>query len=96
MRAGTGTAGEAYSVGAYAVQVASERSAAAAHATFRALRAKFPNQLGGREPIVRRAYLDARGIYYRAMIGPFASMERAAGMCSTLKAAGGNCLVQRK
>jgi len=95
MRAGRGTAGEAYSAGAYAVQVASERSAAAAHASFRALRAKFPNQLGGREPIVRRAYLGARGIYYRAMIGPFASMERAAGMCSTLKAAGGNCLVQR-
>ena len=32
----------------------SERSAAEADASFRALRAKFPNQLGGREPIVRR------------------------------------------
>jgi hypothetical protein len=39
--------------GAYAVQVASECSAADAHASFRTLRAKFPNQLGGREPIVR-------------------------------------------
>ena len=70
-------------------------SAAEARASFRALRAKFPNQLGGREPIVRRTDLGAKGTYYRAMVGPFASMEKAAGMCRTLKAAGCNCLVQR-
>jgi cell division protein FtsN len=34
-------------------------------------------------------------IYYRAMVGPFASIEKAAGMCKTLKAAGGNCVIQR-
>ena len=95
MQAGRGTAVEASSGGAYAVQLTSESSAAEAHASFRALRAKFPNQLGGREPIVRRTDLGAKGIYYRAMVGPFASMEKAAGMCRTLKAAGGNCLVQR-
>ena len=95
MPAGRENAAEVSSSGSYVVQVASERSAAKAHASFRALRAKFPNQLGEREPIVRRIYLGAKGIYYRAMIGPFASMERAAGMCGTLKAAGGSCLVQR-
>jgi hypothetical protein len=57
--------------------------------------AKFPNQLGGREPIVRRTDLGAKGIYYRTMVGPFASMENAARMCRTLKAASGNCLIQR-
>ena len=90
-----GTAAETSSSGGYAVQVSSQRSEAEAHAAFRALRSKFPNQLGGREPIVRRADLGAKGIYYRAMVGPFASMEEAAGMCSNLKAAGGTCLVQR-
>ena len=95
MQARSGTAVEVSSGGAYAVQVASQRSAAKAHASFRALRAKFPNQLSGREPIVRRTDLGAKGIYYRAMVGPFASMEKAAGMCRTLKAAGCNCLVQR-
>jgi hypothetical protein len=95
MQAGSGTAAEVSSGGAYAVQLASERSASEAHASFRALRAKFPNQLGGREPIVRRTDLGAKGIYYRAMVGPFASMEKAAGMCRTLKVAGCNCLVQR-
>jgi cell division septation protein DedD len=90
-----GGAAETASSGGYAVQVSSQRSEADAHAAFRALRNKFPTQLGGREPIVRRADLGAKGIYYRAMVGPFASMEEAAGMCSNLKAAGGTCLVQR-
>jgi cell division protein FtsN len=95
MQVGIGPVAEVSSGGTYAVQVTSERSAAEAHASFRALRAKFPNQLGGREPIVRRTDLGAKGIYYRAMVGPFASMEKAAGMCRTLKTAGCNCLVQR-
>lgn len=81
--------------GGYAVQVTSQRSEAEAQTEFRALRAKFPSQLGGREPIVRRADLGAKGVFYRAMVGPFASMEQAAEMCSSLKAAGGNCIVQR-
>jgi hypothetical protein len=79
----------------YAVQVTSQHSEADAKASFKELRAKFPNQLSGREPIIRRADLGAKGVYYRAMVGPFASMEEAAGMCSSLKAAGGNCIVQR-
>jgi SPOR domain len=92
--AGREAAGERSS-GGYTVQVTSQHSAAAAHTSFRALQAKFPNQLGGREPIVRRANLGAKGIYYRAMVGTFSSMEKAAGMCKTLKAAGGNCVIQR-
>jgi hypothetical protein len=30
------------------------------------------------------------GIYYRALVGPFASAEKAAKLCSGLKAAGGD------
>ncbi len=81
--------------GGYAVQVTSQRSEADAKASFRELQAKFPGQLRGREPIIRRADLGAKGVYYRAMVGPFASVEQAAGACSSIKAAGGNCLVQR-
>jgi len=83
------------SAGGYAVQLTSQRSEAAAQAAFRSLQAKYPNQLGGHEPILRRADLGSKGVYYRALVGPFASMEEAAGMCSSLKAAGGNCIVQR-
>jgi SPOR domain len=95
MPAGTGPAAEASSGGGYAVAVASERSAADAEAVFRSLQAKFPNQLGGREPIVRRTDLGPEGIYYRASIGPFVSMKAAAGVCSSLKAAGESCLVEK-
>lgn len=81
--------------GGYSVQVTSQRSEAAAQAEFRALRSKFPTQLGGHEPLIRRADLGDKGVYYRALVGPFASMEQAANMCGALKAAGGTCVVQR-
>jgi hypothetical protein len=83
------------SSGGYAVQVTSQRSEAEAQAAFRELRSKFPKELSGRQPIIRRADLGAKGTYYRALVGPFASATEAAGLCSGLKAAGGNCLVQR-
>ena len=73
----------------------SQRSEAEAQAAYRALSAKYPGQLGGHQPMVRRADLGAKGVYYRALVGPFASMEQAASVCSSLKAAGGNCIVQR-
>jgi nitrate reductase NapE component len=81
--------------GGYAVQVTSERSESNAQAALQALQAKYPNQLSGRQPIIRRADLGAKGIYYRVLVGTFASAEEAAGLCSKLKAAGGNCIVQR-
>jgi cell division protein FtsN len=81
--------------GGYAVQVTSQRSETGAQAEFRALKAKFPNQLGGRAPLIRRADLGAKGVYYRALVGPFASAEQATAMCSGLKSAGGSCIVQR-
>jgi hypothetical protein len=77
----------------YAVQVTSERNESGAQAAFRALQAKHPNQLRGREALIRRADLGAAGIYYRALVGPFASAEKAAKMCSGLKAAGGDCVI---
>src|SRR5262249_26316849 len=53
----------------YAVQVTSERSESGAQAAFRALQAKYPKQLSGRQLIIRRADLGAAGIYYRALVG---------------------------
>jgi len=81
--------------GGYAVQVTSERSESRAQAAFRALQAKYPNQLSGHQPIIRRADLGGAGIYYRALVGPFAAAEKAAKMCSRLKAAGGDCIIQK-
>ena len=88
-------AAEASSGGSYEVAVASERSVADAEAVFRSLQAKFPNQLGGRDAIVRRTDIGPEGTYYRASIGPFTSMKAAARVCSSLKAAGESCLVEK-
>jgi len=77
------------------VQVSSQRSEGEAQAAFRSLQAKFPNQLGGRQPSIHKADLGAKGTYYRAMVGPFANANEASQLCSSLKAAGGQCLVQR-
>jgi hypothetical protein len=81
--------------GSYVVQVSSQRSEEEAHSSFRDLQAKYPDVLGGRTPIIRRADLGAKGTFFRAMVGPFASSDQATELCSNLKAAGGSCLVQR-
>jgi hypothetical protein len=81
--------------GGYAVQVTSQRSEAEAQSEFKTLQAKFPGQLGNRQPIIHRADLAEKGTFYRALVGPFASSEAAAAMCSNLKAAGGSCIVQK-
>jgi hypothetical protein len=93
--AGTPAEAAPPSAGGYVIQVTSQRSEADAQAAFHSLQTKYPDQLGGREPLVRRADLGEKGIYYRALVGPFASMEQAAGICGNLKAAGGSCIVQR-
>jgi hypothetical protein len=77
------------------VQVSSQRSEADAQSSFRALQGKFPSQLGSRQAVVRRADLGDKGTYYRAMVGPFASASEASELCSSLKSAGGQCIVQR-
>ena len=81
--------------GGYAVQVTSERSESRAQAAFRALQAKYPIQLSGRHPIIRRADLGAAGTYYRALVGPLRSAEEAKRLCSGLKAAGADCIIQK-
>ena len=80
--------------GGYAVQVSSQRSEAEAQTAFRSLQTKYPSQLGGKQPLIRHVDLGAKGVYYRAMVGPMAS-EEASQLCSSLKAAGGQCIIQR-
>ena len=81
--------------GGYSVQVSSQRSEAEAQSAYRGLQAKYPVQLGGHTSSVRQVNLGDKGVFYRTLVGPYASMEQAAQMCSSLKAAGGSCIVQR-
>ena len=77
------------------VQVSSQRSEAEAQAAFKSLQAKYPDQLGGRQPLIRQVDLGSKGTYYRAMVGPFTNPSEAGELCTSLKAAGGQCLIQK-
>ena len=79
----------------YLVQVSSEKNEADAQASYRALQSKFPSVLGSRSPVIKRADLGDKGVYYRAMVGPFGTPEEASQFCGSLKTAGGQCVVQR-
>ena len=81
--------------GGYVVQLSSQRTENDAHATFRSLQAKFPNELGNRQVIIRRADLGSKGIVYRTNVGPFATAHEAGQFCANYKAVGGQCIVPR-
>lgn len=91
----TASAPPAAASGNYVVQVSSQRSEADAQASYRALQGKYPSVLGSRSASIRRADLGDRGVYYRAMVGPFGSSEDATRLCDSLKAAGGQCNIMR-
>ena len=53
------------------------RTKSDAQASYRALQGKYPTVLGSRSPVIKRADLGDKGVYYRAMIGPFGSADEA-------------------
>ena len=63
-----------------------------ARASYQVLQQKYASVLGGREA---RFDLGDKGVYYRALIGPFATADQANSFCGDLKAAGGRCIVQK-
>ena len=79
----------------YLVQVSSQKNEADVQASYRALQNKFPAALRSRPPVIKRADLGAKGIYYRTMVGPFGSTEEATQFCGNLKSAGGRCVIQK-
>jgi hypothetical protein len=80
--------------GGFIVQVSSQKSEADAQASYRALQAKYA-QLKSHQPIIRRADLGSKGVFYRAMVGPFESGDEAVQFCNGLKQAGGQCIIHR-
>ena len=81
--------------GSYAVQVSSRRSQADAQAALNRMQSRFASVIGGQPVMVKRVDLGAKGVYYRAMVGPFGSSDQASKLCGRLKSAGGSCFVQR-
>ncbi|MDR6870611.1 hypothetical protein J2Y55_001611 [Bosea sp. BE125] len=85
IRAGTGD---------FAVQLGAPGSEAEARATFSALQRKYPDQLGGQAPIVRKTELAGGKTVYRLRVGPY-SRDDATAMCTQLQTAGGQCFIAK-
>jgi cell division septation protein DedD len=81
--------------GGYVVQLSSQRSEEEARASFQTLQTKYAAVFGDRQPLIKRADLGAKGVVYRAQVGPFPSQDQANQFCSSLKVAGGHCFVQK-
>lgn len=76
--------------GLYAL-LASQQSEADARAIYRMLQGKYPDILGNRAAVIRRADAGGQGTYYRVEVGPLTTAQ-ADQMCSSIKQAGGQCM----
>ncbi|TQI72523.1 cell division protein FtsN [Bosea sp. AK1] len=85
VRAGTGD---------FVVQLGAPGSDAEARATFAALQRKYPQQLTGQSPIIRKTELAGGKTVFRLRVGPY-SREDATSMCTQLQAAGGQCFIAK-
>lgn len=81
--------------GSYVVQVASQKTEQEAQAAWQQVQSRYASVLGGQQAQIRRANLGERGTFYRAQLGPFNDRARASEICENLKAAGGECIIQR-
>jgi len=80
--------------GDFTVQLAAPGSEAEARATFSALLRKYPEQLRGQTPIVRKTDLAGGKTVFRLRVGPY-SRDDATTMCSALQTAGGQCFISK-
>jgi hypothetical protein len=79
----------------FVVQVAARKSQTAALAAFADLQQRYPSLLNSYRPIIQRADLGTKGIWYRLRVGPMSEKTAAATLCEKLKSAGmSSCLVR--
>jgi hypothetical protein len=83
---------QSLSTGTYAAQLSSQASEAEAQASFRALQAKYPKELGDKEATLKRVEVPGVGIRYRVLVGSFGSRADAAQFCKALQTAGALCI----
>ncbi len=88
------TAGIRSGTGDFVVQLGAPGSESEARATFAALQRKYPEQLGGQPPIVRKTELAGGKTVFRLRVGPY-SREDATTMCTALQSAGGQCFIAK-
>lgn len=78
----------------FIVQVAARRNQSDALEAFANLQQKYPTILGAYRPLIQRADLGEKGVWYRLRVGPMNSKATASDVCKKLKAAGlKSCIV---
>lgn len=79
----------------YVVQVSARKSQTDALAAFADIQQKYPRLLSGYRPIIQRADLGSKGVWYRLNVGPVESKQVASSLCGSLKSAGmRSCIVR--
>jgi hypothetical protein len=79
---------------AWGVQLIGSASQAMALASFQQLQRTYKSLLGARQPLVIRSKVGTSAFWYRVRLA-FDNRRDAENLCSSLRAVGGSCLVQR-
>ena len=78
----------------FAVQISSQRSAAAANTSYTNMSKRYARIIGGKGVDIKKATVQGKGVYYRVRI-PAQTRSEANNICSRLKSVGGDCFVTR-
>ncbi|MER8871513.1 SPOR domain-containing protein [Mesorhizobium sp. M0814] len=78
--------------GSWSIQIASQPTVESAQATYQDLQRRYGSVLSGRTANIVRAEIAGKGTFYRVRV-PAQSRNEAIKLCTSYKAAGGNCFV---
>jgi hypothetical protein len=84
----------AVAAGTWSVQIASQPSADSAKSTYQDLARRYASVLDGRGVNIVKADIEGKGTYWRVRV-PAKSRDDAINLCTSYKAAGGNCFVSK-
>ncbi|MBZ9794718.1 SPOR domain-containing protein [Mesorhizobium sp. ES1-4] len=80
--------------GSWSMQIASQPTVESAQSTYQDLQRRYGAVLSGRTANIVKAEIAGKGTFYRVRV-PAQSRNDAINLCTSYKAAGGNCFVSR-
>ncbi|TPN33161.1 SPOR domain-containing protein [Mesorhizobium sp. B2-3-3] len=80
--------------GSWSMQIASQPTVESAQSTYQDLQRRYGSVLSGRTANIVKAEIAGKGTFYRVRV-PAQSRNDAISLCTSYKAAGGNCFVSR-
>ncbi|TIM37984.1 MAG: SPOR domain-containing protein, partial [Mesorhizobium sp.] len=80
--------------GSWSMQIASQPTVESAQSSYADLQRRYGSVLAGRTANIVKAEIAGKGTFYRVRV-PAQSRNDAINLCTSYKAAGGNCFVSR-